>query len=249
MPPRKPRTYRRRKKSYVRRKRYTRKFKNTRNAMTTRGPQAGPFPRNFFTRLIYSDHFNLTTIIGGGAVYQTYAGNGMHDPDITGTGHQPRYYDTLVGSTDGVGPYNKYCVYASKITCYIWAGGTTGGTYPHSAIAVLRPTISNSVSGIDGADDLLELPFVKIRNLTQAASSKMPTKISHYYKTKTVQGMKDVSDSQSSHATAGANPNNVWYWQCLIAPINPSDYGGTFYVQARIKYYCKLYSVNIVASS
>jgi hypothetical protein len=44
----------------------------------------------------------------GVSLYQ-FAGNGCFDPDITGTGHQPYYWDTYTGV------YNYYSVMGSRV--------------------------------------------------------------------------------------------------------------------------------------
>lgn len=56
----------------------------------------------------YRELVQLTTAAGGMGRY-TFSANGMYDPNITGTGHQPMYFDQLSGL------YNHYVVIGSKI--------------------------------------------------------------------------------------------------------------------------------------
>lgn len=51
-----------------------------------------------------------TTTVGSGEQYRRYRANGMYDPDQTGAGAQPLYFDQLATI------YNHYTVVASKIT-------------------------------------------------------------------------------------------------------------------------------------
>ena len=44
-----------------------------------------------------------------------YRGNSCQDPDLTGIGAQPRYFDTFCGPQDSSAPYGNYNVLASKI--------------------------------------------------------------------------------------------------------------------------------------
>jgi hypothetical protein len=53
------------------------------------------------------DRVSLTSTSGGQAYYQ-FRANSLFDPDLSGTGHQPRYYDQLCGSA---GPYQTYRVH------------------------------------------------------------------------------------------------------------------------------------------
>lgn len=68
------------------------------------------FPlKTFKRRLRYCD---TITVASSGAVIGAYkfAANGLYDPDITGTGHQPAGFDQMMLS------YNHYTVTRSKIT-------------------------------------------------------------------------------------------------------------------------------------
>jgi len=55
----------------------------------------------------YSDVVVLTEGAAGGGAFQVYRTNDLYDPDFTGVGHQPMYFDQLVSST---GPYLNFLV-------------------------------------------------------------------------------------------------------------------------------------------
>jgi len=62
--------------------------------------------------------FNYTDTVpvistSGSLGYKQFRLNSLFDPDLTGTGHQPRYFDQLCG---GAGPYNKYRVTDVEVT-------------------------------------------------------------------------------------------------------------------------------------
>ena len=59
-------------------------------------------------RLRYSTNFQLTSTAGAVASY-VFAANGLYDPDITGTGHQPMGFDEMMLY------YNHYCVTNASI--------------------------------------------------------------------------------------------------------------------------------------
>lgn len=67
------------------------------------------FPKQLTTMLKYSDTFNMTSTSGATATYYLSC-NGIFDPNITGTGHQPLYYDQLMAI------YDQWVVIGSKIT-------------------------------------------------------------------------------------------------------------------------------------
>lgn len=58
--------------------------------------------------LRYSGNFQLTTTAGAVSTY-VFAANGLYDPDITGTGHQPMGFDQMLQF------YNHYCVRYARV--------------------------------------------------------------------------------------------------------------------------------------
>lgn len=74
-------------------------------------------------RLRYSDSISLTSSTGVAGGY-VFSANGLFDPDITSTGHQPVGFDQMMVS------FNHYCVKRSKIIATFINTGT------HCSIAV-----------------------------------------------------------------------------------------------------------------
>lgn len=78
----------------------------TRNKLSFRNP----FPEKHFCTLTYVTQGILpATAVGQGRLV-TFRANSIHDPDLSGLGHQPRYHDTLSDI------YNRYVVVGSTIT-------------------------------------------------------------------------------------------------------------------------------------
>jgi len=71
------------------------------------------FPDTLTTKVKYADIFNVTGVSGtlGNAVFQL---NSLFDPDLTGAGHQPMYFDQLCGAA-GSAPYARYRVKGASI--------------------------------------------------------------------------------------------------------------------------------------
>lgn len=67
-----------------------------------------PIPKQLFNTVRYSELINLTLDVTGQG-YFTICCNGLYDPNITGTGHQPLYFDQLMGL------YDHYTVLKSRI--------------------------------------------------------------------------------------------------------------------------------------
>jgi len=68
------------------------------------------FPDRKRLTLKYSDTYEMSSS-SGSVVLQQFRANSLFDPDLTGTGHQPRGYDQWCSST---GPYQMYRVLAHR---------------------------------------------------------------------------------------------------------------------------------------
>lgn len=70
-----------------------------------------PFPNTLFKTLRYMEgKIGLNPSAGGSAASWVFTANGMYDPSITGTGHQPMGFDQIMGI------YNHFRVSTCKIT-------------------------------------------------------------------------------------------------------------------------------------
>jgi len=70
------------------------------------------FPTKIITILKYVDLYGLTSTAGGIA-NQVFSMNSVFDPDVTGVGHQPMYFDRYQAI------YNNYRVLGSRLTAEI----------------------------------------------------------------------------------------------------------------------------------
>lgn len=67
-------------------------------------------PKKLTVTHTYVETVNLQSGIAGALAVYSFSANGMYDPNITGTGHQPMLFDQI-GAL-----YNHYCVIGSKAT-------------------------------------------------------------------------------------------------------------------------------------
>jgi len=98
------------------------------------------FPQRLRRTLRYVDWVNLTSTSGGQAYYQ-FRANSLFDPDLSGTGHQPRFFDQLCAS---VGPYQTYRVHGISARLVFLP---TGAPWAVSAGFTDLSTISYGISG------------------------------------------------------------------------------------------------------
>lgn len=70
------------------------------------------------TQMYYGDAGNLTGTVLGSLTWQAWACNDINDPDVTLTGHQPKFLDQFAQW------YNKCLVMRSRIKVSMWNVGT-----------------------------------------------------------------------------------------------------------------------------
>lgn len=86
--------------------------RRVKNSGITKFPGYG-FPTKLNAKLRYVDTFALNAVAGGLSTQQIRC-NGMYDPDHSGLGHQPMYYDQLLAL------YDHYTVLRSRIKLTIF---------------------------------------------------------------------------------------------------------------------------------
>ena len=73
-----------------------------------------PFGRSLRTEMTFAENREIPVTAGVPYTY-LYSINSLYDPNVTGTGNQPRFFDTICGANNTSAPYQQYRVYASKI--------------------------------------------------------------------------------------------------------------------------------------
>lgn len=114
------------------------------------------FPRQLKITHRYAESFDLTST-SGTVAYYNFKANGMYDPNTTGTGHQPLYFDELSGI------YNHYMVVGSKITYTFGAMSATNGGARMAAFInddnTQTPTNINNVVEQSSGSRVVVLPY------------------------------------------------------------------------------------------
>jgi len=210
---------------------------------------SNPFPINLSRVLTYSNPvISLTQAVTGVTTYNEFRGNSCYDPDFTGAGSQPRYYDTFCGLTGGTAPYSRYLVYASRIRVTFYPNtGLSIGSYLGTVF--IQPVIGTTGVQATSMTDIMEMPYIKSRECMGGnVNPNQPFTMTHYMTTKKMWGCKDVEDDDDYQAEYSNNPANQWRW---VVGICNNIAGGIFagYIKTEIKYYVKFLKPNMVAQS
>lgn len=151
--------------------RYSKPEKAKSNSMKLyKSPAAStPFANQKVCTLTYVQSTYMNFTAGVSAAQQQYACNGMYDPDYTGAGHQPRYFDQLIDL------YAHYCVTSS--TMDVWFTDKYHNSYSMVYAAAVDDDYSNYVSPQitaeqPGATLCASAPGSQISHLKQTWRSK-----------------------------------------------------------------------------
>lgn len=138
-----------------------------------------------------------------GAIHvNTYSCNGMYDPDVTGTGHQPQYFDQLTAI------YQHYTVVASKIT--VQCSPRTTNSLPVMAVVYINDDTS--------------VPYTSTQNAAEVSSSvyslifpnSNSVRLTKKWRASQNFGPGVVSDP-NLQGTATGNPTEQQYYTLIVS--------------------------------
>lgn len=175
-----------------------------RNVGTRLGVAMG-FPKKLKFKHKYVDQLTITSTAG---IQQNYffSCNGMYDPDITGIGHQPLYFDQI----DAI--YNHYHVIGSKIRFTVIPVGTTA-TVPH-AILVYIDDDSTATAGMPA---LMEQPGTITK---YCAGGINPDKLYITKKWSAKKAFGNVMANDQLQGDAAANPSEQQYYHFALRAVD-----------------------------
>lgn len=160
-------------------------------------------PNSINVRLRYSDVITLTSTAGSLSKH-VFRSNSLFDPDLTGVGHQPMYYDQL-GAL-----YSNYVVLGSKIRVLFSpiadaiATAQPSGPFEIGILSDPNGTTSSTATTLSETSGC-KSTFL---NLAQGGNNvKMLTA--------TYSPTKDLAlsaDDDTTGATTSANPSQTWFW-------------------------------------
>ena len=151
------------------------------------------FPNSIITKLRYCE--NLTITGTSGAVgYKIFAANGIFDPNISDTGHQPLYRDNYASL------YDQYTVIGSKITVRAMNSG--------SSSVVIFGLVGDDDSNISTNVETLMEQNNGQHKISGTVSSEPVTLVSNFEPLRDF-GV-DAKDDGASATAVGSNPSELW---------------------------------------
>lgn len=174
-------------------------------------------PLSSDSTMVTLKYMEVVTLSPGANFFEyIFTGNGLFDPNVTGTGGQPAGYDQWANF------YTKYLVLGSKIKLTVVNNSATN----NAAISVF-PT--DQTSGVVDFSSATAQPYSRWNVINFTGSiSKMTLRNS--IMTSKVWG-KDCRYDDLFTATVSNNPSNIWYW-CINGDSQPGgNISVTLYVE------------------
>lgn len=185
--------------------------------------QTNVFPLNYRTRLRYYDTIDLG-VIGSSPVGYVFAANGLYDPDITGTGHQPMGFDQLSVF------FQHHCVLNSTIR--VTFANMDNATFFEGAVAVQRSsTVLGSYPRLIEAGNVVHTYGGAIAG----GGGPPPNTISQRVNVAKWQGVPIPMDDDTLKGATNANPTTLIYFVVYaVGPVTTSN--GHLFISAQLEY-------------
>lgn len=195
------------------------------------------FPETLTTTLRYSDVYTLSTS-GTAPVGNIFRMNSVFDPDFTGTGHQPLYFDQFAAV------YSRYSVLGSKITATYSQSSSDTDLSPKGPYRI-GITSNNDGSFASNAGTLIEQNKTAFAVLgRENGGSNVKTL------TNTYSPFRDIgltADDDTVGASVTTNPGTV-YWAYVWCN-DIGGFSGDVQVTVLIEFRVKFLRQNSIAGS
>lgn len=224
---RRPRRFRKVRRTYRKRRNFTRKMH----------PSNFPFPTSRVCKLKYAEQFTINPAVGTVGTY-VFSANGLYDPNITGFGHQPYGFDQLCAL------YDHYVVLASKITFTVFTGSNTD-TF---SIGI---KLDDDASITTTPNALLEQPYFKFVNVTNGgnAANRVINSVTKTFSANRFFKIKNPSMKDTLEGNSSSNPSEGAFFTCCLVPVDTSQDLTTYTCQAIVEYIAKFSEPKDLAQS
>lgn len=229
MPPKKPRAY---KKKANKRKGDKIKTRSSSGTLISSSLLQCPIRKRMFTKLRYvSEAITFATTTSKG--WRQFALNGLFDPDITGTGHQPLGFDQIKAL------YDNYRVHSARFSA-------TGQVSTSNVATLIAIGAKEGSSLPTTMTDCYEDGAYK----TVIVTNEKPFMITQYIPMHKVAGRSKANYNSENNYTAGigANPTTVIYGNVLAQCLDESTSQTTIF-RFIIDYFVEFFDPAVLSQS
>lgn len=176
-----------------------------------------PLPQTFRSTLEYSDYYTFNPDATSPGL-QAFRLNSLHDPDLTGIGHQPRGFDQIAEF------YTRYCVVGARVTMHLLNNFSTEPLTMALIVTATNPPTPFFYPTF--TRDVLEYPtgnvVYRIQNSGQGNNLMVMKKTVNMAQ---VMGISDIMSESDTHALFTTNPSKVVYGGFHIGSSTNQDVG------------------------
>lgn len=206
-------------------------------------PRTSIFGKQYFCKLRYQTLVELDSITSG-MVQHSFKINSLYDPDDTGMGAQPLFYDTLCAASGTNAPFANYRVCGAKVKVYFvndnTAASTAGAFFIHWRYGGAGP--------LDTISELGEQPNTIVKDVNSGYSPRGTTMLATYVSMKKMLGVRDIRDDDDSAGPYNGNPAKIVYFDAGYQPYQAAVNSNVF-LRVKITFYCQFYSQNEMLQS
>jgi hypothetical protein len=161
------------------------------------------FPMAKRARLNYHTYADIFTGVSGLCGTYIFAANGLYDPDITGTGHQPIGFDQMMFF------YYHYTVIRAKITVSFRNNSTSVPAW----CAISR---NGSSTAVTSPDELIESGNIEYHRINRSPDWGCIQKFSLDMDVGDFSGVANLLDDPEHRGAISSNPTDVEYFHISV---------------------------------
>lgn len=210
---------------------YKRKTTKRKTKKKMRIPRTIGFPEVYHTRLRYTDILSLTQGTVGVPNLYKFSANGCYDPDITGTGHQPKFFDQFAAL------YSRYRVIGSKISVKFATKQTDNTSTPPIMVGIVPIDAADGTSSFSGITAVTETRQCRYKEISASMTAKATT-VTHTFSNKQLERkFFDREDNNRMASTLiSANPTNQIYYYIFSCSLDTLATHPELYAYVTIDY-------------
>lgn len=157
-----------------------------------------------FCKLKYWDHYRYSVIGPDAAGNARSFQSSLRDPDLTGIGTQPQYFDQIMAL------YSKFQCLGMKVVMNI----SNASAIP----ALIGYGFSDTIISATSVGNMAFYKYFKTKQI--AAAGGPVTRVVAYISAKKIHGQKSVIQMENEQGTASADPVDRFYFYINVAPAN-----------------------------
>lgn len=196
--------------------------------------KTNPFPKQFTTKLRYETSVDIDPPLGSSASHLFRAGS-VYDPDFTGVGNQPRYFDQIMPL------YDHFTVIGSKITVKI--------ANPHTTPYIVGVQLNGNGTSVSKINDLIEQRNSTYKWIGHAYANSAINTVTKTYSPKKFLGIKSPLSEAELRGSISANPAEDAYFAVTVGSHDPAVNGLALPLRIIIDYIVVFTEPRTVASS